>query len=249
MTKLHELLAVEGDREQVAKHVQSEAMETFSKRHDHFIGHTKTTTFFDENRQQENTREEKALVTTVDDKLSHVRKHVSAYLDVFGQKEWSNTGAKADLIVDGHVLLSNVPATLLLGLESRLKTLRAVYQNIPTLAPGVPWELDTSQGSGVFVNPTADARFKTEKQLKWEVMVPATDKHPAQVEKWAADVPIARVEQQNWSGMWTPAKKAAVLARIDNLVGAVKQARQRANEAEVIGQKISDVLFTYIASE
>ena len=77
-----------------------------------------------------------------------------------------------------------VPATLLLGLESRLKMVRDVYAEIPTLPPGGKWVKDTNEGNDIYFNENIETRFKTAKTFVHKVLYEATKEHPAQIEKW-----------------------------------------------------------------
>ncbi len=137
MGKLHELLAVETDLKGTFKRIVEEGIVTFSKKPDHFIGQHKKLEMFDESKQNENLEEHKELVTTVKDKLDYIQEHVVRYLDVLIQKEKTNQEATDALVVDGKILIADVPATCLLNLETELKTIRSYYEAIPTLAPGV----------------------------------------------------------------------------------------------------------------
>jgi len=47
MAKMHELLAVIGDRSNAATAIIKESRDTFAKRADHFKGQTRTIRFFD----------------------------------------------------------------------------------------------------------------------------------------------------------------------------------------------------------
>lgn len=87
---------------------------------------------------------------------------------------------------------------------------------------------------------------RTEKDTLHKVLTQATDKHPAQIEKWTVDVPVARIETTHVSGMWTPAKKAEVLARVDKLLNAVKKSRQMANTVETQKLKVGGKIINYI---
>lgn len=246
VAKLHEVLAVEGDLEATAKKVMEEAVNTFTKKPDHFMEQHRSLTMFDDNRAQENTDEHKALVTTVGEKLGYVRRSVTKYLDTFARKEATNQTASADLVVDGETLASDIPATMLLGLESKLKTLRGMYDAIPTLQPGVHWEIDADRGQDIYVGVDPEVRMRTEKQVQHKVLYEATKEHPAQLERWNADVPVGKITLRSWSGMLSPADKSHLLGRIDTLLRGVKKARQRANTAEVVSRPIGDVLFDYI---
>lgn len=131
--KLHEVLAVEADLEGAAK-ILDEALVTFNKKVDHFSGHHKTLKMFDEARvtEEEGAEEHKEIVTTVDQKLAYLTKPIAKWWDALAQKERTNQEARADLVIDGEVLLEQVPATMLLGLESRLRMVRNVFDAIPT---------------------------------------------------------------------------------------------------------------------
>ena len=51
------------------------------------------------------------------------------------------------------------------------------------------------------------------------------------------------------SGMLTPFEKRKYVDRIDTLLRAVKQARQRANDTEVVSSNIGEKIFNYILGE
>jgi hypothetical protein len=133
-------------------------------------------------------------------------------------------------------------------MENRLKAVRDMILAAPTIEPGVRWEADLTAGGHVFVADLAP-NFKTEKTVKHKVLYDATDKHPAQIEKWNEDVPVARIETRNFSGMLTPLRKSEILGRVDRLLAAVKQARQRANAVEVENLHVAHAMFAYVLGE
>lgn len=245
MAKLHEILAVEGDLEATAKKITNEAINTFSKKPEHFVEMQRDLKMFDDDRQRENTSERKEMVTTVADKLKYVRGSVGRYLNAFATKEATNQVAKADLVVNGETLLESVPATVLLGLESKLKHLRAMYETIPTLQPGIRWDHEPTI-ENVYVQAKPEERFKTEKTLKYKILHEATKEHPAQIETWYSDDPVGQITVQHWCGMLSPAEKSQLLRRLDELIRATKKARQRANTADVVDLEIGDLVFDYI---
>jgi hypothetical protein len=246
MGKLHELLAVEADLEGAYKRIIEEALVTFTKKPDHFLGQDKILEMFDEDRKKENTTEHKEMVTTVPDKLNYVMEHVIRFYDALYQKELANTNAKADLIVDGETIATDLPATFLLGMENKLKFLRASYEGIPTLAPGIKWVLDEKLGKGVYVSANPNEVFKTAKVFKHQVLVPPTDKHPAQIEKWEEQVPVGKYTTTTSCSMLTPARKSELIGRIDSLIQACKKARQKANCTEVADVSIAKKMMDYI---
>lgn len=241
--ELHQLLLVETNLQGLAKKVMEEAVGTFGKR-ERFTGTVKTLKMFDESRKGEEATEVQDVTTTVEDKLGYVEEALERYWDAFLQKESTNQAASADLIVDGKVLASAVPATALLGFETKLKELRAMYEAIPTLAPGIKWE--TTDIAGVFANPHAEDRMKTEKTIQFKEVSKATDKHPAQVEKWTADVPVGKYTTTTTSSAMSVARKSELLGRIDKLIQAVMAARMSANSTEIVNVTIGSALINFI---
>lgn len=251
MAKLHEVLAIEQGLQAAAKKINEETVRTFDKKDEHFVETVRTVTHFAEEDQKLDTSESKAMVTTVFDKLLYtVGPNVRA-LDAYLQKEATNQKAVADITVDDKVLAAGVPATVLLRLKTRLADLRAVYEKIPTLAPGPTWDVDHDRrkAGGVYRSENPDVTFRTRKTVKPIIMAPATDHHPAQVQAVSEDVPVAKITTQHWSGMITSAQKSDLLGRIDRLLRAVKRARQRANSTEVEKRQIGKVLFDFIHAD
>ena len=245
-TKLHEIIAVEGDLQNITNKVIDEATQTFSKKAEHFIEQLSKLEMNDEERQKENTTDHKAMVTTVGDKLSYVGKHVVKYYDAISRKERTNQEARADLVVDGEVLISDMPGTLLLGLESRLKQFRTMCEAIPTLQPGIVWALDETREGHVYKMAEPRKRFKTEKIKESKVIVPPTKEFPAQVDTWTVDKPVGVYSDQLWNSMLSPAEKSELIGRVDKLTQAVKRARQRANEVEVVDLRVGRKIVDYI---
>ena len=245
-TKLHEIIAVEGDLQNTANKVIEEAVQTFSKKVEHFIEQLSLLRMHDEGRQDENTSDHKAMVTTVGEKLSYVGKHLIKYYDAISRKERTNQEARADLVINGNVLIADMPGTLLLGLESRLRSFRTMCESIPTLQPGIVWEHDESRAGRVYKMSEPRKRFKTEKIKESKVIVQPTKEFPAQVDTWTVDKPCGTITDQIWSGMLSPAEKSDLIGRVDTILRAVKKARQRANEAEVVDLRIGKIIIDYI---
>jgi len=246
MGKLHELLAVEGDLEGTYKKILEETSIQFTKHPDRYFGQHTRIEMFDENTLRE-ADVHKELDDTVRAKLEYSGEHVIRYLDAVLQKERTNQEASADIVVDDEILATAVPATFLLGLETKLKHIRqSLYEVIPTLQPGVRWEADPTQGSGVYKRLYPEEKFRTKKVFKNHIKTEATKEHPAQVDVYTEDEKIARVTTDTWCGMCTPAEKSVLLGRIDKLIRAVKHARQKANSTEVVDMNIGTKIFEFI---
>lgn len=247
MSKLHELLAVEGDLEGIYKKILDETAQTFTKKVDRFFGTVRTMEWFEEGNPPVPS-EHQALTTTVKDKLGYQKNAVIRYFDALLQKERTNQDAKADIVIDGAVIASGLPATFLLGLESRLKRVREVYDKIPTLPPNIKWEKDITKGDDIYSRAHPEEQLKTEKIFKVQVLYDATKEHPAQVEKIPETKNVGVYKKEIWTGLLSPADKSVLLGKIDKLIQAVKKARQRANTTEVVKTTIGKELFTYINS-
>ena len=245
MAHLHELLAVEGDLEATSKKVIDEAAKTFANKEAHFMGIHKRWELFDDNEAVNTPPDEfQKMETTVDKKLDYVAEHVGRYIDAIFQKESTNQIARADLVVDGEVLIEGAPATFLLGLEKRLIAFREMYAMIPTLRPGIHWVTDPEQGCYRLKYP--EERFKTAKKPMHQVMTPATDRHPAQVRTWEDTVNVGKSITNLWSGMISAAEKSALMGRLDRLIQAVKQARMRANNTTAVTGKVAERLLQFV---
>ena len=242
MAKLHELIAVEGDLKSKALAVLSEIGSLFSSGAGNFIGHTRSyTPMVDggDNLPSEN----KEVGAAVRSELSRLASTVGGWIDVSVQKEQSNTQTRADVIVDGLPILSGLSAPALLNLESKLVTLRSVYNAIPTLDVSERWTYNS--GAEVFESdPTRS--YRTKKVPRALVLYDATDKHPAQVQAFTEDVPEGTWTTVKRSGAITLRAKRELLDRLDRLAQAVKEARQRANDVTANKDTVASAIFTYI---
>jgi hypothetical protein len=246
MGKLHEVLAVEKDLQAEWHKALIVAKETLERKDEYFVGYSQTTKMIEEGAHDPPgvTRE---MSTTVKETLDLIRAPLQRYLDAWAQKETTNQHARATVEIDaGSKFMSDAPATLLLGLEDKLTELRKVLQRIPTLPPGVRWEKDESLGTDVYRAKHPEKKLKTAKRPQSKVLVPSTDRHPAQVETWNEDIPVGEVTTERWTGMISPADKQAMIERLDVLVRAVRRARTRANTQEVNEYNIGKIVWDFI---
>jgi hypothetical protein len=247
-SKLHEVLAVEADLAATAEKIMAETVVTFTKKDDHFQGFHKRLEMFDESRKQEEKGAEgsKSIVETVPSKLEYTSKSLAKYWDAVAQKERTNQEARADVVVDGVVIVEDAPATFLLGMESRLKKLRAVLEAIPTHAPGVKWNPDPDTGKDVFISDTPQVAKREEKDFEFRVLAAATKEHPAQIEKWMSNKAVGTYITTLWTSTISPAAKSELLERCDRLSHAVKKARMRANETEVVKMNPGKAMLAFV---
>lgn len=244
--KLHELLAVETSLENQANKVRGDLTTTFEKKR-HLFEEKKVTFTPHGEGAQPVTETQLDLQTNVVKELGWVSGHISKALDASYWVAETNTSARADVVLDdGTVLLKSIPATALLELEKRINEIATLINSVPTLDPAKGFTPDAARGENVFQARTIN-KIRTRKEKKVIVLYPATDKHPAQTQLGDEDVAIGTIQEQEWSGLITPAQKSKYLERVDSLARAVKQARSRANDAEVDRTKnIGSPLLGYI---
>jgi hypothetical protein len=243
--KLHELLAAEEDLKGMAKRITAETENTFTKKSNHFMEQLIEIAPLKETDGPTVVDGHTPMVETVSGKIGYFSNAVGSYLDAFYQKEQSNTQAKADVVLeDSTVLLKDIPATALLGLERELKKIHQVYSSLPTLDPSMVWKDDSDTGAGIRI--THSTKVRTKKIIKPFVLAEATDRHPAQVEKVSEDIAVANMNTTLRSSKITPARKSILLSRVDELSRAVKKARMRANSVEHATGKIGNKIFTFL---
>lgn len=163
--------------------------------------------------------------------LSDVKKALSHFYDVTATKDWANCQAKADVEVDGEILLRDAPVPFLLFLEKQLINLRTFVANLPVLDPAETWSRNDSTGNIWRTEETKTVR--TKKIPKGEVLYEATDKHPAQVHLYHEDVPVGDWTTVKFSGAVPARRRDELLNQVDTLARAVKYAREEANSTEV----------------
>lgn len=247
MGQLHEVLAVEQDAKSVATKVLDEARKTFKERDSHFMGQVRHyEPLSQEDAHMAGDDGHKEVTTTVHDKLGYMFQHVSRFIDCRATVDATNQTARADIVLDGKEIAKDVPGITLLSLEQELKRIRDVLSVLPTLPPGHKWEKDEQQGAHIYRLANPQRKERTTKKIIPQVLYEATDKHPAQVQTVDDVQVVGYYTTDVWSGAITPAEKSDILARTDNLLRAVKQARMRANQATVVNTKLGKTLTDYI---
>ena len=244
--KLHELLAVEADLRTDKDREKDTAIGGFVNNPSSFLGAIKNLTMFDDNRSGEEQEVRVAVAETVSERIAKATKAFARYWDLRLQKESANQVATADVIINGKSIFQDIPVTFLLNMEEELRQLKKVYVAMPTLKPGVEWEPDIIKGRGIYKSKHPTVTSKTEKTIQHKVIVQATEHFPAQYEKWSEDRPIGKYVTENWSGMISDVDKAMLISRVDTMLNAFKQARQRANGTETDTVAIGKYIFAYI---
>jgi hypothetical protein len=181
--------------------------------------------------------------TRAEDVIRQTSEVLTKLFDITATKDWTNCKAKADVMVDGKVLLTQVPATYLLFLEKQLVDVHTFIKKLPVLDAAESWVFDSSADCWA-TEPVQTS--KTKKIPRNHVKAEATEKHPAQVDVYYEDVIIGYWRTVKFSGA-LPAKRVnELLLRVEQLQEAVKFAREEANNSEVEEQKLGASIFRYL---
>lgn len=245
MGKLHEVLAVEGDLAGQAQREMDATKHLFREGQSRLVGKVRTYQPIDEEGLRYDD-EVTVLADTVWAALSRLSTAFGKWLDASLQKEVTNRSTGADVIIDGEVIFENLPTPALLNLENKLAALRSVLVTIPTLDPVERWEWDDAQERYLSAPRVQEKTAKIPKSL---VTAEATKEHPAQVEVYYEGMRVGEWTTIIHSGMYTPHRKRMLLEKLDSLLRAVKQARQRANDVEADAAIYSTALLDYLFGE
>jgi hypothetical protein len=182
----------------------------------------------------------------VEEQLREVSAAMTRLFDVTATKDRTNAIAAADVVIDGEVLLADVPVTYLLFLEKQVGELQAFVKALPVLDAAESWTFNDAADCYA-TDPVKTQRAK--KVPRNHVKAEATEEHPAQVDVYYEDIPVGYWTTVKFSGA-APAKRVAQLAeRLEKLQIAVKFAREEANGTEVVDEKIGDKVFGYLLGE
>lgn len=249
MPKLHELLAVESALENQATKCRGDLVDTFAKKR-HLFEEKRVTFIPSAEGAQAETETQSDIQTTVAAELKWIEGILVKSLDASFQVAVANTMAKADIrLEDGTLVMSGVPATALLELEKRIAEVKLLVEAIPTLDPAKGFSVDAARADGIY-KAREVTKTRTRKSKKLYVKYEATKEHPAQTELVDEDQPVGKLQEQEWSGLITPAQKTELISRVEILAWGVRAARSRANDVDVdVNAKIGGALLKYVFGE
>jgi hypothetical protein len=241
MARLNQIIAVE-------KGIKSRSFQELTESHQalqrttQLAGISRTYRPKDEEGEQfppESTR----VQVKAEDVIRQTVESLTGLFDVTATKDWTNCKARADVMVDGRALLSQVPATYLLFLEKQLVDLHTFIKKLPVLDAAETWTFDASADCWA-TEPVQTV--KTKKVPRNHVKAEATEKHPAQVEVYYEDVIVGYWRTVKFSGALPAQRINELLARVEKLQQAVKFAREEANNIDAEEQKVGEKVFSYL---
>ena len=242
MPKLNQINAIVSGRKSDTEKAVTELYKLIQK-DTLFTGRERTYRPLDEVNGQKQPSESQRVQQRADDLI---RQAVAKWTDLWNliyTQDLGNQQAKADVVVDGKVLLAQVPVTFLLFLDKQVNDLETFLGKLPTPDPAEEWSHDANSG---LLRSKSTESLRTSKEPTVIVKYEATKDHPAQTELFTKDVPVGTWTQILYSGCLTTDRKNALLDRVKKLKDAVKLAKEQANLQEVEKQKIADAIFGYV---
>lgn len=190
--------------------------------------------------------ERKKVQRSVAQAITDYRARARELCDVEAQIAWANGPARADVVVDGRVLVADVPVEYLLFLEKTLTDTRTLIDALPVLDEAEDWTRDPN---GLY--RTENRRTSTTKKLQrpivlYDAVIKDGQALPAQTQIITEDVIVGFWETQKLSGAIPAPEKAELQDRITRLLMAVKAARAKANEAAAPEKHVGAALFDFL---
>lgn len=155
-----------------------------------------------------------------------------------------NSLAKADIVVDGVVLVRDIPSTSLIALEKQFTNLQTFISKLPVLDQSKEWSFDGAKN--LFATKTVENPRSIKKDTAI-TLAAASDKFAAQVQLVKEDVCVGYFSKTDLSSAMMPGVKQKLLDNVQKLVRAIKIAREQANTAEVeIENTVGQTLLSYV---
>ncbi|MDY3555365.1 hypothetical protein R5W24_004508 [Gemmata sp. JC717] len=245
MPKLNQINAVVTARKGEAEKHVTELYKLIQKEQ-LFTGRERTYRPLDEVNGQKLPPESQRVQQRADDLVRQAREKWTELWNLVFTQDTGNQSARADIVVDGKVVLANVPVTTLLFLDKQVNDLETFVSKLPTPDPAEEWVHDPNTG---LLRSKATESLRTSKEPTVIVKYEATKEHPAQTELFTKDVPVGTWTQIVYSGCIATDRKNAILARVRKLQDAIKVAKEQANLFEVERQKAAEALFAFVLGE
>jgi hypothetical protein len=155
-----------------------------------------------------------------------------------------NEAAMAPVTVSDTMTTMPLPVPALLFLEKQFTDMRRAIDVVPTLDEADEWAWDEDLGYHRTAHQVTTR--KTAKRTRAIVLHKPTKEHPAQTQLISEDVTVGWWRGTKFSGAMTRKDKKAMLARCDEMIAAIKKARDDANRARVDEVDVVGPLFDYV---
>ena len=178
-----------------------------------------------------------------DEVVRSVATSLTKLFDITATKDWANCSAKADVVVNGIVLLQQVPVTYLLFLEKQLVGLHTFLSKLPTLDASEEWVWSDAQEC--WSTPPVDT-VRTKNVPRNHVKAKATEQHPEQVQVYHEDVRVGTWRTFKYSGAMPVSRVKELTERVEALQAAIKISREQANLAEAPSVNVGKTVFDFL---
>ncbi len=242
MPKLNQVNAIVTGRKGEAEKAVTELYKLVQK-DTLFAGRERTYRPMDEINGQKLPPESQRVQQRADDLLRQAVTRWTELWNLILTQDVGNQSAKANVVVDGQVIVADAPITFLLFLDKQVNDLETFVSKLPTPDPAEEWSHDPN--SGLLRSKAVDS-LRTSKEPTVIVKYEATEKHPAQTELFTKDVVVGTWTQILYSGCIPTDRKNTILERIKKLQEAIKTAKEEANLFEVQKQKAAEALFSFV---
>lgn len=175
--------------------------------------------------------------------LKEVKAKSVELFDIIAQKDWANQKAKANLLLDGKVLLSDVPPVYLLFLKTQLTNLVTFLEKFEELPPDKNWKLNPATG---YYQSEVVKNHKTEKIEDKLVMIEPTKEHPGQARPITKDAIVGYWSVTSYCGALSKPRKVQLLERVHTLLKAVKETLAVANLEDAPEKAVGNTIFDYL---
>ncbi len=241
MSRLNQIIAVEKGIKSRAEKDLTEAHHGLKKT-DLLNGIARTYKPLDEAGEQFPPENKKVqLVAT--DVIKRTSTILTELFDITATKDFANCSARADVAVDGKVLIKDAPVSYLLWVEKRMVLLHEFIKGLPVLSDADTWRADVA--SGLWATDE-ERTHKTKKLPVAFEKAAATDKHPAQVEVVQEDKVVGYWHTRKFSGALESSRVRVLLDRIEKLQQAVKTAREAANMTDAPKVEVGAGILQYL---
>ena len=245
MPKLNQINALVTGRKGVAEKYVTELYKVLQKG-ELFTGRQRVYKPHDEVNGEKLPAEGQKVQFKVQELLTNAAAMWTELWDLTGTQDSGNQTARADVVVDGQAVLTQVPVTTLLFLEKQVNDVETFLTKLPTPDQEEDWAHDPNQG---LLRSKAAESLRTSKVPSHYEKAAATREHPAQVEFFYKDVPVGTWTTVKFSGALPADSKKELLLRVKKLKDAIKLAREEANSIQVTVVQVGTPLFRYLLGE
>ena len=190
--------------------------------------------------------EKKIVQQTVQNCIVEIKEVNRDMINLVATMDIGNRSTVADIIIDGKVLLQEIPATHLIFLEKRMEDFITFISKLPVLDVAEEWEWN--ENVSCYTSKPRESS-STGKVLQHKILVEATEHHPAQVEKYSVDEIVGYWTTILSSGNIKGDDKKSLLDKARLLSESIKIAREEANMEEVQQAKVGTVIMDYLFGE